>query len=70
MTNSFSPLSESSTHRRSPGRPQDSASVRRALLGRFPYAVYYQVDRDVSDVVGCPDTRQSPEVWDTRQSEV
>jgi plasmid stabilization system protein ParE len=49
--------------------PETPPPFRRALLGRFPYAIYYQIERDVIDVVGCLGTRQSPEVWDTRRGE-
>jgi hypothetical protein len=41
--------------------------VRRALLGRFPYAVYYRLDSDIIDVIACLHTRRSPSRWRTRR---
>ena len=43
--------------------PEIAVGHRRALLGRFPYALYYRVERDVIDIVACLHTRRSPERW-------
>lgn len=37
--------------------------LRRALVGRFPYAVYYRLDGHSVDVVACLHTRRSPSRW-------
>lgn len=39
---------------------------RRALVRRFPYAVYYRVDNDRADVVACLHLRRGPQVWRSR----
>jgi plasmid stabilization system protein ParE len=46
--------------------PEVAAGLRRALLGRFPYALYYRVDGDLVDVIACLHTRQSPNRWRSR----
>jgi toxin ParE1/3/4 len=46
--------------------PEVAAGLRRALLGRFPYALYYRPDGDVVDVIACLHTRQSPTRWRSR----
>ena len=46
--------------------PEIAVSHRRALLHRFPYAVYYRLDRSVVDVLACLHTSRSPEIWRAR----
>ena len=43
--------------------PEIAVGLRRALLGRFPYAVYYRLDDDLVDVIACLHTRRSPSRW-------
>ncbi|NJD19303.1 MAG: type II toxin-antitoxin system RelE/ParE family toxin [Gemmatimonadetes bacterium] len=40
--------------------PEVAVGLRRALLGRFPYALYYRLDGEVAEVIACLHTRQSP----------
>ena len=46
--------------------PEIATGLRRALLGRFPYALYYRLDGSVIDVIACLHTRQSPSRWRSR----
>jgi plasmid stabilization system protein ParE len=46
--------------------PEIAAGLRRALLSRFPYALYYRLDGSVVDVMACLHTRQSPSRWRSR----
>ena len=46
--------------------PEIAAGHRRALLHSFPYALYYRVDRELIDVLGCLHGSRSPEVWRSR----
>jgi plasmid stabilization system protein ParE len=41
--------------------------VRRSLVRRFPYAVYYRVDEGFIDVIACLHTRRSPSTWRSRR---
>lgn len=41
--------------------PQVAAAYRRALLHRFPYALYYRVEGDVVDVLACLHNARAPE---------
>lgn len=41
-------------------------SVRRALVARFPYALYYVVDGGELVVLGCIHARRHPRVWRRR----
>ena len=43
--------------------PEIAAGHRRALLQRFPYAVYYRIAANVIDVIACLHTRRSSERW-------
>ena len=43
--------------------PEIAVGHRRALLGRFPYALYYSIDGQVLDVVACLHTRRAPGRW-------
>ena len=46
--------------------PEIAVGLRRALLGRFPYAVYYHLSADFVDVIACLHTRRSPSRWRSR----
>ena len=46
--------------------PEIAVSHRRALLHRFPYAVYYRLTGEVVDVLACLHTSRSPESWRSR----
>ena len=41
--------------------PEIAAGRRRALLDRFPYALYYREDRDVIEVIACLHTSRAPD---------
>ena len=41
--------------------------VRRSLVHRFPYAVYYRVGDAFIDVIACLHTRRSPSIWRSRR---
>lgn len=41
-------------------------SVRRSLLGRFPYAVYYRVHSDRVEVIAVQHCRRDPSSWQSR----
>jgi toxin ParE1/3/4 len=43
--------------------PEIAAGHRRALLPRFPYALYYRVKGQNLDIVACLHTRRSPDRW-------
>ena len=49
--------------------PEIAAGHRRALLGRFPYALYYRVDGQVVDVVACLHTRRTADSWRRRHEQ-
>lgn len=38
--------------------PEIAANKRRALLPRFPYALYYRVEADTVDIIACLHTRR------------
>jgi plasmid stabilization system protein ParE len=46
--------------------PEIAAGLRRALLARFPYALYFRLDGSIIDVIACLHTRQSPGRWRSR----
>jgi len=46
--------------------PEIAVGLRRALLSRFPYALYYRVDGEVINVIACLHTRQSASRWRSR----
>ena len=46
--------------------PEIAISHRRALLHRFPYAVYYRLEAEVIDVLACLHTLRSPGTWRSR----
>ena len=45
------------------GFPEILPGHRRALLPRFPYALYHSGDVESLDVLACLHTRQSPHRW-------
>ena len=48
--------------------PLVGGRVRRALVARFPYAVYYQpLDADTVEVIACLHTRRRPGAWRRRR---
>ena len=47
--------------------PEIAVGLRRALLARFPYAVYYRLDSDLIDVIACLHTRRFPRRWAGRR---
>jgi plasmid stabilization system protein ParE len=42
-------------------------AVRRALLHRFPYAVYYRQQKTAIEVIAILDTHRNPRVWQQRR---
>lgn len=46
--------------------PEIAVGLRRALLRRFPYAVYYRVSEDVVEVIACLHNRRSQSRWRNR----
>ena len=42
------------------------ANVRRALLKRFPYCVYYTVEGQVVQIIGVFHAKRDPAKWQTR----
>jgi toxin ParE1/3/4 len=47
--------------------PKVHREVRRVLLTRFPFAVYYQrLDPDTVEIIGCLHTRRGPKVLHDR----
>jgi plasmid stabilization system protein ParE len=46
--------------------PEIAVGLTRALVSRFPYALYYRLDGVVIDVLACLHTRQSPRRWRSR----
>jgi len=45
--------------------PVVQGSVRRALVSRFPYALYYQpLDDETVEVIACLHTRRHPRTWE------
>ena len=41
--------------------------IRRALVRRFPYAIYFVVDADQISVIACIHTRRNPRRWQSRR---
>jgi plasmid stabilization system protein ParE len=48
------------------GFPSVHRSVRRALLRRFPYCVFYVLEPERALVIGCFHARRDPRVWRLR----
>jgi len=46
--------------------PEIREGVRRALLHRFPYSVYFKVSEEVIEVVGILHQYRNPTVWEQR----
>ena len=46
--------------------PEIAVGLRRGLLGRFPYAVYYRLNGNHLEVIACLHTRRSPSGWRNR----
>lgn len=42
------------------------ANVRRALLKRFPYCVYYTVDDQLVQIIGVFHAKRDPAIWQKR----
>ena len=40
--------------------------IRRALVRRFPYAVYFLVGSEATTVIGCLHVRRDPATWQAR----
>lgn len=56
------------TIEREPGRyPVARADVRRALVRRFPYAVYFVADPAATSVLACLHVRRDPQIWQSRR---
>ena len=47
--------------------PVVHGDVRRALLRRFPYLVFYRVEDDAITVIGCFHGRRDPKAWRNRR---
>jgi plasmid stabilization system protein ParE len=46
--------------------PVARAEVRRALVRRFPYAVYFVAEPEATVVLACLHVRRDPETWQSR----
>ena len=46
--------------------PKVHGEIRRALLRRFPYAVFYRETTDAVIVLGVVHTHRDPQVWQSR----
>jgi plasmid stabilization system protein ParE len=46
--------------------PPVSGDIRRGLTGRFPFAVYFEVDESTVWVLAVLHVRRSPETWQSR----
>ena len=46
--------------------PLAGTEVRRALVRRFPYAIYFVADRDAIVVLACLHVRRDPQRWQSR----
>lgn len=50
--------------------PAVHGPIRRALLKRFPYALYYQqLDAETVEVIACLHARRRPDAWRRRGSD-
>ncbi len=47
--------------------PVVGETMRRALVARFPYGVFYAVEGDDLVVLGCVHVRRHPRVWKSRR---
>jgi toxin ParE1/3/4 len=48
------------------GFPVVHRSVRRALLRRFPYCIFYVLEPERAIVIGCVHARRDPRAWQVR----
>ena len=46
--------------------PEIAPGLRRAILRRFPYSVYYRLGEDIVEVVACLHSSRSPDTWTLR----
>lgn len=46
--------------------PEIAVGHRRAILRRFPYFLYYRIDRDGIEVLACLHSSRSPGTWRSR----
>jgi plasmid stabilization system protein ParE len=46
--------------------PEVASGLRRAILRRFPYSVYYRVSDDFVEVVACLHSARAPDTWTSR----
>ena len=46
---------------------QVHGEIRRALVRRFPYAIYYVLESDQVSVIACVHTRRHPRRWQSRR---
>ena len=46
--------------------PEIKENVRRALLQRFPYSVYFKVDNETVDVLSVLHQHRDPRTWEQR----
>lgn len=54
--------------RRTPERfPRVSSNVRRALLRRFPYSVFFTSHDDTTTIIACLHHRRNPRHWRARR---
>jgi plasmid stabilization system protein ParE len=51
-----------------PGSVWSSSGIRRALLRRFPYAVYFAVERDVVVILAVLHVSRDPAEWQRRRA--
>lgn len=49
--------------------PEVHLDNRRALLNRFPYAVFFFIDEPFVRVVACSHVRQDPAAWQARRAD-
>jgi len=47
--------------------PRVAGEIRRALLHRFPYGLFYVVDPDLVAIIACTHGRRHPDAWRTRR---
>lgn len=52
--------------RRPDSVPEVYPRIRRALLARFPYALFFVVTEEVINVIACMHTRRDPRRWQRR----
>jgi|SRR6056297_3860117 len=50
--------------------PQVQENIRRCLLNRFPYAVYYGVNEETIIIIALAHLRRKPDYWIQRAKEI